>query len=255
MAPPSPPSDSLADAGQRVADEHVDDAGAAEGGREQHEAGRVVPDRADDGGAGAERVRRAARPAPRRPRSPSTTPPAGPRRPRTAGRCRGSRRRRSPRAAPGPRPRRATTATPAAVAISLRTVATPPRVASRMAAHAAATASSSAATRPCSGAVSDATSASMSSSPRASMMVMPWSPIGPETMHRVAGPRARRPRELDARSIDADAGGVDVAAVGLAPLHHLGVAGDDLHAGRRGRRAPSRRRSAAGRRPGSPPRG
>jgi hypothetical protein len=64
------------------------------------------------------------------------------------------------------------TPTPAALAISLRIVATPPRVASRMA-RTLGTAFSSSATSPFSGAVSEQISASMSSSPRASMMVMP----------------------------------------------------------------------------------
>ena len=71
----------------------------------------------------------------------------------------------------------------------------------------------------------------MSSSPRASMIVTPWSPIGPDTRtaspgRTCAAPSVRRPFE------HADAGGGDVAAVGLAALDDLGVAGDDLHAGR-----------------------
>src|SRR5215467_2083642 len=77
------------------------------------------------------------------------------------------------------------TPTPAALAISLRMVATPPLVASRSA-RTPGTAPSSPATSPARDAVSDSTSASMSSSPRASMMVTPWSPMGPET--RIASP-------------------------------------------------------------------
>ena len=83
------------------------------------------------------------------------------------------------------------TSTPASAAraISLSMVATPPRVASRIA-RTPGTASSRPAIRPFSGAVSERTSDSMSSSPRASMIVMPWSPTGPDTM--IASPgRAR----------------------------------------------------------------
>src|SRR6266496_3061784 len=46
-----------ADPGQRVADQQVDDPGAAEGGLEQHDAGLVRRDAADDGGLLAERMR------------------------------------------------------------------------------------------------------------------------------------------------------------------------------------------------------
>ncbi len=92
-------------------------------------------------------------------------------------------------------------------------------------------------------------SASMSSSPRASMIVTPWSPIGPETSTASPGRTAAAP-SCTGRVDHADAGGVDVAAVGLAALHHLGVAGDDL-APRpprppRPSRRRSRRRSATG---------
>ena len=66
-----------------------------------------------------------------------------------------------------------TTATFEALAISLRIVPTPPRVASRRARTPAGTASRRAETSPCSGAVSEVTSDSMSSSPRASMIVTP----------------------------------------------------------------------------------
>ncbi len=74
-----------------------------------------------------------------------------------------------------------TTATPAALATSLQMVATPPLVASRRPRTPGA-ASRSRSTRPLSGAVSEVTSDSMSSSPLASMMVMPCSPIGPDTI-------------------------------------------------------------------------
>ena len=43
-------------------------------------------------------------------------------------------------------------------------------------------------------AVSDRTSASMSSSPRASMIVTPWSPIGPETRTASPGRACATPR-------------------------------------------------------------
>ena len=77
------------------------------------------------------------------------------------------------------------------------------------------------------GGVSEMTSDSMSSSPRASMIVTPWSPIGPDTIIDVARPAAVSP-QLDRTLEETDAGGVDEAAVGLAPLHDLGVAGDDV---------------------------
>ncbi len=83
-----------------------------------------------------------------------------------------------------------TTATPEAVASSLRMVATPPRVASRSP-RTSPVSSSSRSTRPFSGAVSELRSDSMSSSPRASMMVAPWSPIGPDTS--TASPGRARP--------------------------------------------------------------
>ena len=47
--------------------------------------------------------------------------------------------------------------------------------------------------------------------------------------------RMRRGRELRSRVDPADAGGADVHAVGVAALDDLGVAGDDLDAGRLGR--------------------
>ena len=77
-------------------------------------------------------------------------------------------------------------------------------------------------------------SASMSSSPRASMTVIPWSPIGPGDEHHVA--RLRRCGGQRHRPVQQpDPGRRDVAAVRLAPLDDLGVAGDDLHPGPRGR--------------------
>ena len=74
----------------------------------------------------------------------------------------------------------------------------------------------------------------MSSSPRASMIVMPWSPSGPDTITASPG-QAAVALERDGPLEDADPGGGDVAAVGLAALDDLGVAGDDLHPGDGGR--------------------
>ena len=53
---------------------------------------------------------------------------------------------------------------------------------------------------------------------------------------RVSRPGQRDPELGRILGDQADSGRVDVAAVGLALLHHLGVAGDDLDAGRRGGR-------------------
>ena len=119
------------------------------------------------------------------------------------------------------------TATPEASASSLQMVATPPRVASRMN-RVDGAASSSRPTSSVSGAVSERRSDSMPSSPRASMMVIPWSPIGPETITASPG----RAAETDSRTgalQHADPRRVDEAGIGLAALHHLGVAGHDLH--------------------------
>ena len=96
-----------ADAGERVADEHVHDPGAAEAGEQHHDPLGLGGDLADARGPGPERmaaqggdggiglVGRARR---RRP---------CPRWPRTAGRCRAGRRRRSPPGRPAGASRRA----------------------------------------------------------------------------------------------------------------------------------------------------
>ena len=105
------------------------------------------------------------------------------------------------------------------------------------------------ATSPLSGAVSDSSSTSRSSSPRAIMIAMPWSPIGPETITRspariAAGPSVERVLDRP------DARRVDVEAIRLAALDDLGVAGDDLDARglrRRAIEATMRSRSATGR--------
>ena len=56
LAPAPPRRPPSADAGQGIADEHVDDAGAAEGGQQHDDARRVVPDLTDARGVGAERM-------------------------------------------------------------------------------------------------------------------------------------------------------------------------------------------------------
>ena len=63
---------------------------------------------------------------------------------------------------------------------------------------------------------------------------------------RSPGPRAVA-RDVDARRHHADAGGGDEDAVALALLDHLGVAGDDRHAGLARGARPSTRRCASGR--------
>src|SRR6266508_6342273 len=116
-----------------------------------------------------------------------------------------------------------TTLTPAALATSFSTVATPPRVASRSA-RTPDVAASRSATSPPSGAVSEATSASMSSSPRASMMVTPWSPIGPETITASPGralARSSAPFEVRPQ-LHGGADGLQRRGVPI-PRHYPGV--------------------------------
>ena len=133
-------------------------------------------------------------------------------------------------------PRRTRTATPDARASSFSTVATPPRVASRMQRSAGPAASSSASTAGQSERVSDSTSASSSNSPRASMTAVPCSPIGPDTRMRSPGcERARRERRARSSSRPMP-GRRHVHRVALAALDDLRVAGDDLDAGRLGSR-------------------
>ena len=117
-----------ADARQRVADQHVDHPVAAEAGPASTRPGgssRTSPTSAASAPAGTERSRgqrRIGLLGARRTRR------ACPRWRRRAGRCRGSRRRRPPRRRSGSRSSAMTTPTSAASAISLSTVATPPRV-------------------------------------------------------------------------------------------------------------------------------
>ncbi len=92
---------------------------------------------------------------------------------------------------------RTTIATPEACASSFSTEATPPRVASRRQRSDGPAASSSASTAGHSERVSDSTGASSSNSPRASMIAVPCSPIGPET--RIRSPGRSEPVESAAR--------------------------------------------------------
>ncbi len=126
------------------------------------------------------------------------------------------------------------TPTPDAVAISFRVEARPPRVGSRMACTAGPAASSTAAIMPLRAAQSERIWLSNSRPSRTLMMAMPWSPMVPET--RMASPGCARWGKPYADSLpqQAHAGGVDIAAVAMAALDHLGVSGHDLDAGRRG---------------------
>ena len=58
---------------------------------------------------------------------------------------------------------------------------------------------------------------------------MPWSPSVPESSTLSPGLQLE-PERSSALGEHADAGGVDEAAVAVALLDHLGVAGDDVHA-------------------------
>ena len=223
-----------ADPRQRVADEHVDDAGAAEG-RAQHD---------DAFGLGGDLADR----APRRRRADARAWRASAASASSAGddghdlalvgdvervdaeqvaravdrREHGQRRLR--RARP-----RARCRAPA----RWQTVPTPPRVGSRIQ-RVFGAAASSARTRSPSGAVSERMSASSARSPRASITAMPWSAMVPDTSTTVA----RRARcvgaELAPGGITPTPGSGDEQPVGRAPADDLGVAGDDLHAGGRG---------------------
>ena len=124
--------------------------------------------------------------------------------------------------------------TPAARASSLSTEATPPRVASRMQRSRSPAAPSSASTAGHSEHVSERTSASSSNSPRASMIAVPCSPTLPES--RILSPGAIADgASVAAWVATADAGRVDVHAVGVATLDDLRVAGRDLDPGGGGR--------------------
>ena len=123
-------------------------------------------------------------------------------------------------------------------AISLSTVATPPRVASRMK-RVPGAAASSASTRPCSGAQSLSIGASSARSPRAARIAAPWSPSTPLTSTASPGRARCAPSSSPARITPMPV--VVRNSLSQAPRwHHLGVAGHDLHAGlarRRGHRS------------------
>ena len=235
-----------ADPGQRIAHQHVDDAGAAVGGRAEDGARRLLAHLADHARLLAAGRRVAAPRAPRRP-APAPPPPGTALRWRcAAGRGRAARRRRAPRRGPARAPRTSTIAE-AAVAGQLVERRSRRRRASDRASSADPAPPRRPAPRPAAApsACRSARSASRSSSPRASRMVMPWSPIGPDSSTRSPGPH-RRAVEQRTRGIDpADAGGRDVHAVGLAVLDDLGVAADDRHAGPRAPRRPIARTSAS----------
>ena len=239
-----------ADPRQRVADQLVHHAPAAERGLDQHHARRLGPDLADLGRPLAARARSAARRA-RRPRPPAPrTRRTCPRWRRTAGRCRAARDAPATAGATGTAASCTSIATPEARASSLSTDATPPRVASRMHRRDGPAASSSASTAGHSERVSDSISASRSNSPRASMIAVPCSPIGPETSIRSPGRSARGDR-LARGSSRAEPGGADVHLVGVAALDDLGVAARRSRPRPLGRRAAiastSARRSSAAR--------
>ena len=118
--------------------------------------------------------------------------------------------------------------TPEARAISLSAVATPPRVGSlstRMPGAARAARAPARAAARC----RSRSSASSSRSSRASSIAMPCSPSGPRRAPRRRAGRARPRARTPARHARRARRG-DEDAVGLAALHHLGVAGDDRDA-------------------------
>ena len=115
-------------------------------------------------------------------------------------------------------------------------------------------ASSSASTAGHSDRVSDSISASRPSSPRASMIAVPCSPIEPDSRMRSPGRSASGDRRARG-SRRPTPGRADVHAVGVAALDDLRVARDDLHLARSRRRPRSPRPRRAGRRRRGPPRG
>ena len=186
----------------------------------------------------AARARRAARRAPRRPPRARRTATSLPSlatyigsMPEDLRRARDRRARRARRAS------RTIIATPEARASSLSTEATPPRVASRMQ-RSAGRRRRAARRRPATASgCRTRCRRSSSNSPRASMIAVPCSPIEPETRMRSPGRRRARRELRRAGRRRPMPGGADVHAVGVAALDDLGVAGDDLDARRRARRA------------------
>ena len=158
-------------------------------------------------------------------------------------------------AAPEWRPRRASCRRPTGAAISFSVVARPPRVGSRRhvdVRHRRQHRRDQAVQR---GGVGLDGGRRRSRFSRCDMIATPWSPMR-AARRRIASPgRARSPEMSTPSRHHADAGGGDEHAVALALLDHLGVAGDDRHAGLARGRAPSTRRCASGRRAESLPRG
>ena len=218
------------DSGQRIADEHVDDAGAAERGQQHDDApaarraispidGRVAPERmgaqGGERGVGLDRARR-----PRR---------ACPRWRHTADRCREGRRRRSPPAPPAtsfrPGRRRGRCRGP----VRCRPCRHRPG-SDRAASGSQGAAAMRASTSPPSGAVSERMSASRARSPRASITAMPWSAMVPETSTTSPGCTCSGPSVRPAGITPTPA--VVMYMPSAAPrFDDLGVAGDDGDAG------------------------
>ena len=120
-----------ADPGQGVADEHVDDPGAAEGGAQHDDARGIGADLADRRRHRAPADGPGGRPARRRPRRGRRRRRTCPRWPRRAGRCPSSSHAAATAGRTGSAASSSTTVRSASRASSLQTVPTPPRVASR----------------------------------------------------------------------------------------------------------------------------
>ena len=205
---------------------------AAERRLHQHHPRRLGLHLADLRRAPRSPAPRAAPPAPRRPPRARRRRRACPRWPRTSGRCRGS----------PPRPATAGLHRHVALAHDHRHARRARQLvehrgdaAARRVAHAAQRRAGGLEQRvdrrPQRARVGLDRRASSSNSPRASMIAVPCSPIVPETRIRSPG-RERAGRQRRARVDRADAGGAEVHLVGVAALDDLGVAGDDLDAGR-----------------------
>ena len=146
---------------------------------------------------------------------------------------------------------RSTMPSPLSRASSLSAVATPPRVGSRIQRTPLAHAPISASTNGHTERVSERRSASRSSSPRASRIVIPWSPIGPLSS-TLSPARTERGSSVEPLVHRADAERRDVHAVAHAVLDDLRVAADDRHARARAPRRPSPALRRAARRSASP---
>ncbi len=188
-------------------------------------------------------------PGPRRRPRGAPGPPACPRWPRRADRSPASRRPRAPPSRTGTFSSSILMPTFDCAAISFSVVARPPRVGSRMA-WIRVLASIISATRPFSGAQSLSSCVEKPRPSRWLSTAMPWSPIVPLRMTLSPG-RAFAPEMSVPSGSGADARRVDEQPVGAAPVHHLGVPGDDPDPGL-ARRPPcietsTRSRSSSGR--------